>query len=351
LSQGVAGLGAPSQRLPALGATQTETKTIDFLTKTGPSTSEDMPSTKAIDFLTKTGPSTSEDMPSTKRFNIVKPMGLTLEDVSSGNGAKIAEIDPFGNAAKIDGMVSAMRLTSVNGVPCKDAPYDGIMQMLRGLDPSAPVELEMEVNAPAAAVDAASRPTGVKVRVESRKELGGASAALFQANITLQPEMCRALRWKQARSIEGRPIMMVEQVAEGSDAYRLGIRPGMVVKAMAGGTGRTQQERFDMTKLRAINKRNFMDNMRLARYPIDFEMLEGVKLGTEADMTMADRRIATAYKRRKEIEQIDEQKVGYEGRDFPLVGFLVGATMLPPIVILALNFAFGWETGGGALRH
>jgi hypothetical protein len=167
----------------------------------------------------------------------------------------------------------------------------------------------------------------------------------FEVKLTLDPDVAMAIRWKKARSMKGRPVVVVDSVAEDSEAYRRGMRPGMVVKAMIGGSGRTQNEVCDMTKLRAINMRNFKDSIRLARYPMTFMILEGVKLGDESMITNEDRRISAAYERRKYIEEYDERKIGEEGRDFPIVGLMVGATVLPPAVILGLNAYFGWYTG------
>jgi len=105
-----------------------------------------------------------------------------------------------------------------------------------------------------------------------------------------------------------------------------------------------------MDRLRAINKRNWHDAIRLARFPITFVMLEGVKLGPEDLITSEDKRIAMAHARRKEIEQIDEERM-LGGRDFPIVGILAGATVLPPFLILALNSVFGWYTDMGPGYH
>lgn len=99
-----------------------------------------------------------------KMFEVSKPLGLVLEDVSSGIGAKIVEINPDGNSAKLGGMEKEMRLLSVNGKLCKDAPFDDIMTMVGDLDPSAKVQLEMEVKETEAAVEA-SEPKTVTVRV------------------------------------------------------------------------------------------------------------------------------------------------------------------------------------------
>merc|ERR1719191_61324 len=77
-------------------------------------------------------------------FEVLKPMGLTLQDFKDGLGAKVVEIDPNGNAANVDGMEEEMRLLSVNGQPCKDAPFDDIMSFLRDLDSSMPIGLELE---------------------------------------------------------------------------------------------------------------------------------------------------------------------------------------------------------------
>lgn len=222
------------------------------------------------------------------------------------------------------------------------------MAHLRDLSPNEPIQLEMEAKVAAAAPRAGAReeiskPEPMSLSVNCAPEnKGGDCNLVFEVKLTLEPSAARAVTWKKSRSIDGRPVVVVERVAAESEAFRRGMRPGMIVKSLIGGSGRTQEEEWKMDKLRAINMRNFEDGIRLARYPITFVMLEGVKLGSESTISNEDRRIARAYERRKEIETIDEERIG-GGRDFPLVSILVGAVFLPPAVILALNNVFGWS--------
>merc|ERR1719191_2090055 len=199
-----------------------------------------------------------------------------------------------------------------------------------------------------AAVEA-SDPEPMSVRVDCAPDEDGEEKCdvLFEVELTVEPSMMRAVRWGKARTMDMRPVMVVESVEEGSEAFRLGMRPGMVVKTMAGGSGRKTDEVVNMQSLRDINMRNFKDFFRLARYPITFKMLENVKLGAEDNedlIAFKDKRIARAHAKRREIEMVDERRIE-DGRDFPLMGALMTATMLPSSVILALNFAFGWYTG------
>jgi len=96
-----------------------------------------------------------------KKFEMTKPLGLILTDGPGGAGAKIQEIAPDGNAAKLGGMEVGMTLLSINGVPCKDSSYDSIMDTLIDADPSKPIQLEMWKEG----VQAKAGPKDVTVRV------------------------------------------------------------------------------------------------------------------------------------------------------------------------------------------
>merc|ERR1719428_623248 len=103
-------------------------------------------------------------------------------------------------------------------------------------------------------------------------------SVVFQVRVTLEPSMTQSVRWKKARTINKRRVMVVESVDKDSEAFRSGMRPGMVLKAMSGGSGRKTDEFVHMENLRDINMRNFQDFFRLARYPTQFIMLENVKI-------------------------------------------------------------------------
>jgi hypothetical protein len=281
--------------------------------------------------------------PQSKGFEMTKPFGLVLEDVKDGIGAKIVEISPGGNAAKAGDIKEEMRLLSINGMPCKDASFDDIMTSLHDLDPSMLIQLEME--APKMETAVASNPEPMNIRLDCAPEESKDDCSLtFEVQVTLEPSMTRSLRWKKARTMDKRRVMVLESVDKDSQAFRRGMRPGMVVKAMSGGSGRRADEMVNMDNLRDINMRNFQDFFRLARYPITFSMLENVKLGPEQSIDVKDRRIALAQAKRKEIERIDEMR-REGGGDFPIIGMLVTTTILPPSVFLALNAVFGWYTG------
>jgi len=248
----------------------------------------------------------------------------------------------------VGGMKEEMRLLSINGVPFKDESFNHIMNTLHDLNPSMPIQLEMEVKKMKKAVEA-SNPEPMNVRIDCVPDEMGEEKCdvIFEVQLTLEPSMTRAVQWRKARSLDMRPVMVVESVEEGSEAFSRGMRPGMVVKTMVGGSGRRTDEVVNMESLRGINMRNFQDFFRLARYPITFKMLENVKLGSEDNedlIAFKDKRIARAHAKRREIEMVDERRIE-DGRDFPLMGALMTATMLPSSVILALNFAFGWYTG------
>jgi hypothetical protein len=134
--------------------------------------------------------------------------------------------------------------------------------------------------------------TGLRVECAPDPDVqGGTSDLVVEVQVMLDPNMLQEVHWKTGRSMEGRPVMMVESVAKESEAFRRGMRPNMVVKSMTSRSGRTQQEEWRMSRNSAINVRNnaihvqkFQDVVRHARYPILFEMLGGVKLVSEDRM-------------------------------------------------------------------
>lgn len=268
-----------------------------------------------------------------KRWSIKVPPRLTQQRLVS-LGANPSDTKASSQFNRKESVSKAVGLEQEQHVVDMDKLSPTLEKVLEVNDEEASTELTNQLE-----------PMGVKVECAPGAEKGGENCDLiFEVKLTLEPAVAAAIRWKKARSMQSRPVVVVESVAEDSEAYRSGMRPGMVVKTLIGGSGRHENEAWEMSKLRAINMRNFKDGIRLARYPITFVMLEGVKLGSEDMITNEDKRIAAAYARRKYIEEVDEQKIG-EGRDFPIVGLMFGATVLPPTVILALNAYFGWYTG------
>merc|ERR1719161_2535318 len=97
--------------------------------------------------------------------------------------------------------------------------------------------------------------------------------------------------------------MMEEGLDKRNETFRRGMRPGMVVKTMSGGAGRTIDEVVNMENLRDINMRNFKDFFRVARYPITFVMREGVKIGSERNIDRRDVGIAKAHAKRRRLRE------------------------------------------------
>jgi len=73
-------------------------------------------------------------------------------------------------------------------------------------------------------------------------------------------------------------------------------------------------------------------------------MLENVQFGPEGACSAKDFRIARAHAKRLQIQKMNEKRME-GGRVDPLMSMLAAAVVLPPSVILALNFHFGWYTG------
>jgi len=286
-------------------------------------------------------------------------LGLVLEEATpggwfskryglkkKGNGAKIAKVIPGGNAAMKTGMKEGMRLLSINGVPCKHESFDHIMTNLHDLDPSTPAQLEMEVEKKETAVETLN-PELMNVRVdcppgETDKEKCN---VVLEVRVTLEPSMVRSLLWKKGRTKmnKGR-VMVLDSVDKKSEAFYRGLRAGMVVKALIFGAGRKGEELLDMTNMREIHMQKFQDLLRLSLHPITFVMLENVQLGPEGVRTAKDFRIARAHAKRLQIQKMNEKRME-GGRVDPLMSMLAAAVVLPPSVILALNFHFGWYTG------
>jgi hypothetical protein len=120
------------------------------------------------------------------------------------------------------------------------------------------------------------------LRVECAPEFqGGECDLVFQVKVMLEPDMGQSVHWKKGTSTDGRPVMVVESVERNSEAWQRGMRPKMVMKSMTSRSGRIQQGEWKMSRSRAINVRNFQDSILESRYPIEFQMLEGVKLASE----------------------------------------------------------------------
>merc|ERR1711953_1531310 len=138
---------------------------------------------------------------------------------------------------------------------------------------------------------------------------------------------------------------VVGYVDENGEAYSRGLRTNMVIKAMTGTNGDERTQMWELDE--KVSLFYIKESIRLARYPLDFVLLEGVQLrptpaqiaavvGEQAardSMTDVDKRIA----KRAAYQKIDDER-----NDFPIVGLLAAGTLLPPVVILALNAVFGW---------
>jgi hypothetical protein len=135
----------------------------------------------------------------------VTKLGLLLEDVSSGIGAKIAAVDPHGKAAKVSSTETQMRLSSINGERCRDLPFERIMAHLRDLSPSAPIQLEMEATSAAisGASEEVSKPKPMRISVNCAPERkGGECSVVPEVQLTLAQSAARAVTWKRGGSIE-----------------------------------------------------------------------------------------------------------------------------------------------------
>jgi hypothetical protein len=137
------------------------------------------------------------------------------------------------------------------------------------------------------ALDEALQPEPMSLKVDCAPEQRGGECDLtFQVKMTLEPAAAAAIRWKKARTKEGRPSVVLDSVAEDSEAYHRGMRSGMVLDALIGGSVRDENEVWEINMRNnnnmrnfddAINMRNFNDGIRLARYPLTFVMLEAVE--------------------------------------------------------------------------
>merc|ERR1719356_233514 len=134
--------------------------------------------------------------------------------------------------------------------------------------------------------------------------------------------MLRGLvRLVEGRSMFNKRLVMVGYVDENGDAYARGLRPNMVVKAMTGTNGNERDQMWELDEM--VSLFYIKETIRLARYPMDFILLEGVQLrptpaqiaavvGEQAAMdamTDSDKRIA----KRAAYQEIDDAR-----NDLPL---------------------------------
>merc|ERR1712003_199751 len=115
---------------------------------------------------------------------------------------------------------------------------------------------------------------------------------------------------------------MGERGDENSEAYRLGLRPNMVIKAMTGTNGDERTQMWELDE--KVSLFYIRETIRLCRFPIDFILQEGVPMleASEATLTDVDRRILE----RRAYNEVDESR-----NYFPLVGALAAVTIAPPV--------------------
>jgi hypothetical protein len=129
--------------------------------------------------------------------------------------------------------------------------------------------------------EAVSQPKPMSVKVDCLpEEQGGECDFTVQVKLTLEPAAAAAVQWRRTYSVESIPVIVVDKVSEESEAYRRGMRPGMVVKTLIN----SETDMYEMFTLKAalLSERTFVDEIRRARYPITFVMLEGVKMGSKS---------------------------------------------------------------------
>eukprot|EP00793_Prasinoderma_coloniale_P003201 PRCOL_00005836-RA len=153
------------------------------------------------------------------------------------------------------------------------------------------------------------------------------------------------VRFKEGRTPANTSLVVVDDVYDEGEAYRRGLRRGMVLKAMTGTNGDERTEMWELDD--KVSLRYIKETIRLARYPMTMIFLEGADVrptpaeiaavvgndAATASMTESEMRIA----RRKAYQEIDDSR-----NDFPLVGALLALVIVPPIVVLALNSYFHW---------
>jgi hypothetical protein len=141
----------------------------------------------------------------------------------------------------------------------------------------------------------------VRVDCDPEESRSDQCSLSFEVQLTLEPSMVEAVQWKRARSVENRPVMIVDSLDKDSQAFRRGMRPGMEVKTMS-----VSGEVVSMDNLRDISVQDFKFFFHSVRHPIIFVMREDVQIGSERNIDRSDVGIIGAHAKRKEIERINE---------------------------------------------
>ena len=96
-----------------------------------------------------------------------------------------------------------------------------------------------------------------------------------------------------------------------------------------------------------VSLRYIKETIRLARYPMDFILIEGADVrptpaeiatvvgADEATASMTD--VDLRIQRRRAYNKIDDER-----NDFPLVGALLALVIVPPVLVLVANSFFHW---------
>jgi hypothetical protein len=165
---------------------------------------------------------------------------------------------------------------SKSGQPAREGP--SIQDFFRKISDTFPVVRSIGVET---AVEETSQPEPMSVKVDrASKPQGEECDPTFEVKVTLEPAVAAEIHWESrpvvvldanSRPVGSRPAVAVGSVAEDSEAYRRGIRPGMVVKAS------------EMPELRDIREgdsyidafldaRKLIDAIRGASYPMTLDM-------------------------------------------------------------------------------
>merc|ERR1719343_644927 len=84
------------------------------------------------------------------------------------------------------------------------------------------------------------------------------------------------VRLVEGRSMFNKRLVVVGFVDENGEAYARGLRPNMVIKAMTGTNGDERTQMWELDE--KVSLFYIKESIRLARYPLDFVLLEGVQL-------------------------------------------------------------------------
>jgi hypothetical protein len=104
-----------------------------------------------------------------------------------------------------------------------------------------------------------------------------------EVRVTLDPATASKIPMKRVEyGQDGLKLMKVGNLKEDSEAYRRGMRPGMVVKALVGGFGKSENEVWEVTPMRVecLDIVAFADTVRRGSYPVTYVMEKGGVLGS-----------------------------------------------------------------------